>query len=84
MAQTATITDKRQFTIPVETYRKLGFREGGKVIVTYKGNKMIVESAEKIIARLARSVQRPKRFRSLKLETVIRLAKDEYFSRKPR
>lgn len=82
MAQTATITDKRQFTIPVETYRKLGFREGGKVIVTYKGNKMIVESAEKIVARLARSVSVPRRFRGMPIDTIIRKAKDEHFSKR--
>lgn len=81
MAQTATITDKRQFTIPVETYRKLGFREGGKVIVTHKGNKMIVEPAEKIIARLARSVRVPRRFRGMSIDTIICKAKDEHFSK---
>jgi AbrB family looped-hinge helix DNA binding protein len=82
MAQTATITDKRQFTIPIETYRKLGFREGGKVIVTHRGNKMIVEPAEKIIHRLAGSVSLPKRFRGLPLDAVIRKAKNEHFNKK--
>lgn len=82
MAQTATITDKRQFTIPVETYRKLGFREGGKVIVTHKGNKMIVEPAEKIIARLAQSVSVPRRFRGMPIDMIIRKAKDEHFSKR--
>ena len=84
MAQTATITDKRQFTIPVETYRKLGFREGGKVIVTHRGNKMIVEPAEIIVARLAGSVTLPRRFRGMTLDAIIHKAKDEHFSKKRR
>jgi len=79
MAQTATITDKRQFTIPVEIYRKLGFREGSKVIVTHRGQKMIVEPASKAIERLAGSVTVPKRFRGMSIDSMIRKAKDEHF-----
>ncbi|MBI4252655.1 AbrB/MazE/SpoVT family DNA-binding domain-containing protein [Candidatus Uhrbacteria bacterium] len=82
MAQTATITDKRQFTIPVEVYRKVGFREGEKVIVTNRGNKMIVEPAEKIISRIAGSVKLPRRFHGMSIDGMIRKAKDEHFSKK--
>lgn len=82
MAQTATITDKRQFTIPVAVYRKIGFREGGKVIVTSKGNKMIVEPATKALERLAGSVTPPKRFRGMSIDAMIQKAKKEHFSRK--
>lgn len=82
MVQTATITDKRQFTIPVKIYRRLGFREGGKVVVTHRGNTMIVESAEKVIGRLAGSVVLPKRFRGASLLTIIRKAKEEHFRKR--
>lgn len=82
MAQTATITDKRQCTILVEIYRKLGFHEGGKVIVSHRGNKMIGEDAEKIVDRLACSVTLPKQFRGMPVDTIIRKAKEEYFRKR--
>lgn len=81
MAQTATITDKRQFTIPIETYKKLGFQEGSKVVITYKGNKMIVEPASKVLDRLAKSVTIPKRFRGMPLDVMIQKAKEEHFKK---
>ena len=39
----ATITSKRQLTIPAELYRQLDFKEGERVIVSKKGSLMLVE-----------------------------------------
>ena len=78
MKETATITDKRQFTIPIRIYRELGLREGDKVVVTYAGTKMFIESARAVVERLSGAVMVPKQFKGMSLDSAIRKAKAEH------
>lgn len=82
MVQSATITSKRQLTIPAKIFRKLGLQEGQKVIISEEDGAMRVVSALKLLDELAGSVKLPKRFKGLPIDEVIKRAKDEYFKEK--
>lgn len=78
----ATITSKRQLTIPVELYKLMAFQEGQKVIISKMDEGIRVESALSLVGRLAGSVEIPNKFKNLTLEKMIIKAKKEYFKNK--
>ena len=80
MNQTATITQKRQFTIPVAIFKALGMKEGDKVIVSHENGKMTAEPMMQLIDRLAGSVKIPAHLKHIKNpDQLIKKAKQEYF-----
>ncbi len=83
MNQTATITHKRQFTIPVRVYNELGLRAGDKVLVTHADGKLLIEPMARLVDKLAGSVTVPDRFKHLKnTDILIKKAKQEYFKQR--
>lgn len=82
MFQIATITSKRQLTIPVSTFRRLGFEEGQKVLVTEIDGAMQIKPVINLVESLAGSVDVPKRFKDLTPDKMIKRTKKEYFSKK--
>ena len=82
MEYMATITSKRQLTIPVLLFKKLGFQENQQVTVRENKGIMEIESALAQVNRLAGSVKIPKRFKNMDLDEIIEKAKDEYFFEK--
>lgn len=80
MTYLATITSKRQLTLPVALFKKLQFKEGEKVIVQEKDGKMEIESARLLVERLAGSLKVPPRFRKVDVDRAIEIAKSRYFS----
>jgi bifunctional DNA-binding transcriptional regulator/antitoxin component of YhaV-PrlF toxin-antitoxin module len=78
----ATITSKRQLTIPVALYQQMNFRKGLRVVVYKTDNGMKIESALSLVDRLAGSVKIPKRFKNLTTDQIVAKAKKEYFRRK--
>lgn len=78
----ATITSKRQLTIPVKIFRKLGLQDGEKVQVSEENGSIKITSYLKLLDELAGSVKLPKRFKGLPIDEVIKRAKDEYFREK--
>ena len=82
MTKTATITSKRQLTIPVGIYRHLKLKQGQKVVVSMEDGVIKVEPALDLVRRLAGSVKVPKRFRGMAIDEVIEKAKKEYFLEK--
>jgi bifunctional DNA-binding transcriptional regulator/antitoxin component of YhaV-PrlF toxin-antitoxin module len=81
MFQTATITSKRQLTIPVSMYKKMGLKNGQKVVVSYMNNELRVQSALDLVDRLAGSVQIPDKFRGVPIDTIVSRSKTEHFIR---
>jgi len=81
MQKTATITSKKQFTIPARVYEAAGFKHGQKVLVTVEDGKMIVYPAELLIERLAGSLKAPESWKGKDAEEIIKQAKEEYFAR---
>jgi len=78
----ATITSKRQLTIPAKIFKKLGLREGEKVIVSEEEGGIKIKSALKLLDELAGSVKLPKRFKGLSIDEIIEKGKTEHFAKK--
>lgn len=82
MAQLATITSKRQFTIPAVIFQDLGLEEGEKVVVSKENKKIVIQSAKDLVQELAGSAAMPEKFKDLPLEKITKLAKKEYLTSK--
>ncbi len=82
MQSVATITSKRQFTIPVSIFKRAKLREKQKVVVREKNGVIMIESPRGAVERLAGSVRIPKKFQGQNLEYVIEKAKEIHFKKK--
>lgn len=82
MSQMATITSKKQLTLPAELFRKAGLRIGQKVIVSEENGRLVLTPAEKLVEELAGSVPMPKRWKGKSIDAIIEQARDEYFTEK--
>lgn len=71
MYHVATITDKRQLTIPADMYRRLGFEKGQKVILSIVDDTIRIESAVELVDRLAGSIRVPSEYRGKDIDTMI-------------
>lgn len=80
MPQLATITSKRQLTIPVAIFNQARFRIGQKVLISLKEKSFEVKPATNSVEELAGSVKVPIKFKGLSLKQIIRQAKKEYFN----
>lgn len=82
MAQIATITSKRQLTIPVSIFKKMNLKKGQKVLISEDNGSIKIEPALALIQSLAGSVKIPPRFKGMLLEKIIAKAKKEHFKPK--
>ena len=82
MTYTATITSKRQLTIPAALFRKINLSQGQKIILTEENGIIKMESAIDMINRLAGSLKLPKKYQSLPIDKVISQAKEKYWREK--
>ncbi len=82
MIYTATITSKRQLTIPAEVYGKIGLKKGDKVIISENAGEIRMKRAIDLLEELAGSVKIAKPLRGADIDKAISLAKEEYFSKK--
>lgn len=82
MNQLATITSKKQLTLPVELFRKVGFRIGEKVIVSEENGSLKITSAEKLVEELAGSIPMPKEWEGKDIDQIVEEARNEYFRKK--
>lgn len=84
MDQIATITSKKQLTLPALSFRQAGFKVGQKVLVQENGGGLLIRPIEDLIKNLSGSLKLPKRWQGRNLEKIIEESKKEYFSRKKR
>ncbi len=82
MQQIATITSKRQLTIPAAIFRQLGFKKGHKVLVSLEDKSIRITSALDLVEDLAGSVRLPKGFRGMGIGQIVQKAKQSYFGNK--
>lgn len=82
MSQMATITSKKQLTLPAELFRRAGLRVGQKVIVSEDNGCLILTPAEKLVEELAGSVPVPPQWKGKSIDKIIDEARDEYFKEK--
>ncbi|MFH1896409.1 MAG: AbrB/MazE/SpoVT family DNA-binding domain-containing protein [bacterium] len=83
MTATATITSKRQITIPAGIFYDTGLDIGDKVSVSTEGKAIKLEKTENILESLAGALATdlPQRFKGLSPDAIIKKAKQEYFSK---
>ena len=82
MNKTATITGKRQITIPIKLYKAANLDKNKKVIISQEKNRLIITSATGLVENLAGSLKMPASWQGKDLETIIEESKAEYYSQK--
>ena len=80
MSQMATITSKKQLTIPAAIFRQAGLQIGQRVIVSEENGSLKITSAERLVDELAGSVPIPKKWIGKSIATIKEEAIKEYFS----
>lgn len=80
----ATITSKRQFTIPVALFKKANLKSNQRVLVKLVSADGVlrVEPMKRIVDELAGSVKIPVQYKGMDIDKMIEKAKFEYFSKK--
>ncbi len=82
MSQMATITSKKQLTIPAEVFRQAGLQIGQRVIVSEENGSLKITPAELLVEQLAGSLKMPKKWQGKDMDQIIDEARDEYFKSK--
>lgn len=80
--QLATITSKRQLTIPAAMYEKAGLQDVRKVLIQARGNQLVIEPATALVNSLAGSVRIPEKYKGKSINEIIQKAKKEYFRKR--
>lgn len=83
MNQIATITSKRQLTIPSHLFKKANFSEGDKVLVREENGELRIKKMRDLVEELGGSLKLPKKWKGKDIDQIIEEAKYEYF-KKPR
>ncbi|EKD57162.1 MAG: hypothetical protein ACD_57C00391G0010 [uncultured bacterium] len=81
MQYTATITSKRQLTIPSQLFKNTRLTKGDKVLMEEKQGSIVLKPATALIEELAGSVKVPKNLRGVDIDEAIMIAKKNYFGR---
>ena len=84
MTKTATITSKRQITIPAALFKEVGLAERQKVLISEEGGKLVITPVANLIEKLAGSLQVPSRWEGKDVDTIIEESKAEYFIKEKR
>lgn len=82
MLQSATITSKLQFTIPMLIARKIGIKSGEKVQVSEENGKITIVPFKKLIMELAGSLSLPEKWKGKDIDFIIKESKYRYFKNK--
>jgi len=80
MPSIATITSKRQLTIPASIFLKAKLAKIKRVLVEERGGVILIRPLTAQIEKMAGSLKLPKKFQGLSSEQIIKIAKKEYFS----
>ena len=78
----ATITGKRQLTIPAKIFRALGLSVGERALVKEEEGQIKIAPVRSVVENLASSVEVPSEYKDLDIDALVREAKKDYFSRK--
>lgn len=82
MNQSATITSKMQFTIPIKIARKVGVKSGEKVNVSEDNGRIIIAPVKNLLAELAGSLFLPKAWKGKDIDSIIKKSKRKHFRSK--
>jgi bifunctional DNA-binding transcriptional regulator/antitoxin component of YhaV-PrlF toxin-antitoxin module len=82
MQQLATITSKRQLTIPAGIFKNLGLETSRKVLIRADKNVLTIEPATFLVHSLAGSIRMPTKYKGKSADAIIQDAKRRYFRKK--
>lgn len=82
MTYTATITSKRQITLPIQLFRDLKLKQGERLVIKKTDTGFQVESQETILNRLQGSIKVPNHLKIIDVDEAIRTGKENYFKEK--
>ena len=82
MSYIATITSKRQLTIPSELFKNIKLTEGDKVLMEEKEGNIILKPATSLVEELAGSVEVSESLKGIDIDDAIRIAKKSYFGKR--
>ena len=78
----ATITGKRQITIPIKLFKAANLDKNKKVVISQEKNRLVITSAVSLVENLAGSLKMPASWQGNDLEEIIEYSKTEYFAEK--
>lgn len=78
----ATITSKRQLTVPAKIFAQVGLRTGQRVILEEKNGRIILTPSEFLVEELAGSVPAPKEWKGRDIDEIVESARNEYYLEK--
>lgn len=79
MNQVATITSKKQLTIPAAIFNKIGLKIGQRVLISEDRGHLFITPTEKLVEDLAGVLALPKKWKNKNLNQIIEDAKKKYF-----
>lgn len=79
MSQIATITSKKQLTLPSALFKQAGLRIGQKVIISEEKGRLVLTPSELLVEELAGSVPIPKKWKGKPIKWIKNQAIKEYF-----
>lgn len=82
MTYVATITSKRQLTIPSSLFKKANLAVGDKVIIEKTGGELRIKKALDLVEELAGSVSVPAHLKGVDIDKAIEIAKKRYFAKR--
>ena len=82
MTYTATITSKRQITLPAALFSDLGLKKGQKLTITKHADGLILKPRLDFLNKLYGSVKVPEKYKDMDIDEMIEKAKMEYFKNK--
>lgn len=77
----ATLTSKRQLTLPSKLTRKLNLEPGEKIAIKEENGHLVMTPTVRLVEELAGSLKLPSKFKGLDTEQIIEKAKKEYFAK---
>ncbi|OGI32796.1 MAG: hypothetical protein A2420_01210 [Candidatus Moranbacteria bacterium RIFOXYC1_FULL_44_13] len=82
MTYLGTITSKRQLTLPVALFLKLGLVEGQRVVIGEEEGVIQIRPASFLVEELAGSLTPPKSLLAVDVDEAIRLGRERHFNEK--
>lgn len=78
----ATITSKRQFTIPSALFKRAKLKINQKVLVRADNGVVKIQSMRDLVEKLAGSVPVDKKYKGLSIDQMVDKARNEYYKNK--
>lgn len=84
MIYTATVTSKRQITLPIKLFADFGIEPGDKLTMIAYDDGILMKRQVDLVNKLAGSVKLPVKYQGMEIEKIIHQAKESYWQEKSR